>query len=57
MLNYGKCKIWQVLLMAKVFMASVILANICMANETEPSPSDSVTPKWIRRYRRVKTWF
>ena len=29
--NYGKFNLWQVLLMAKVFMASVIMANVFMA--------------------------
>ena len=43
---YGKCNFGK-------YMYGISI----MANVTEPSPSGSVTPKWIRRYSRVKTWF
>ena len=31
--SYGKCNLWQMLIMAKVFMGSVIMANVFMAKE------------------------
>ena len=34
-ITYGKCDLWQVLLMANVIMAKYLWQNI-MANETEP---------------------
>ena len=33
--TYGKCNLWQVLLMANLIMAKIFVKNI-MANETEP---------------------
>ena len=36
-LTYGKCDLWQVLLMANVLWQKYLWQNI-MANETEPPP-------------------